>query len=104
MVIDRPAAVLRLEFDDQVSGTIPLSELRGACPCATCRAARQAGRSVVPTLGNEPSVSDAELVGAWGLGITWDDGHATGIYPFEALHEWVRTGRPAFTPDSGLGG
>jgi DUF971 family protein len=104
VVIDRPASVLRLEFDDRVTGTISLPELREACPCATCRAARQAGRPVVASLGATPSVRDAELVGAWGLGIAWDDGHATGIYPFSALHEWVRTGRPSFAPDSGLGG
>ena len=103
VTVDRPASRLTLAFDDGTGGSIDLGELRAACPCATCRAARQAGRAV-PGLGAEPSVRDAQLVGAWGLGITWDDGHATGIYPFESLHEWVRTGRPTFHPDSGLGG
>lgn len=104
VTVDRPESRLTLGFDDGVQGSIDLTELREACPCATCRAARQAGRPVVPALGGPPSVRDAELVGAWGLGIQWDDGHATGIYPFAALHEWLRTGRPSFTPDSGLGG
>lgn len=27
----------------------------------------------------------ASLVGAYGLRITWSDGHGTGIYPFERL-------------------
>jgi ATP-binding protein involved in chromosome partitioning len=27
----------------------------------------------------------AALVGAYGLRITWSDGHGTGIYPFERL-------------------
>ena len=104
VTVDRPESRLTLGFDDGVSGSIDLAKLREACPCATCRAARQAGRPVVAALGGTPSVRDAELVGAWGLGIAWDDGHATGIYPFAALHEWVRTGRPSFSPDSGLGG
>ena len=48
-------------------------------------------------------VADAQLIGAWGLGITWSDGHSTGIYPFSSLHDWIRAGHPVFTPDSGLG-
>jgi DUF971 family protein len=105
VTIDRPASELRLEFDDGVQGTITLLDLRTHCPCATCRAARQADRPVwVPRGGDNPSVRDAELVGAWGLGITWDDGHATGIYPFSSLHDWLVAGGPRFTPDSGLAG
>jgi DUF971 family protein len=26
---------------------------------------------------------DAKLVGAWGIGITWNDGPTTGIYSWE---------------------
>ena len=33
-----------------------------------------------PTSSRPLRVVDAELVGAWGLGITWNDGHSTGIY------------------------
>lgn len=106
ITIDREANELRLVFDDGVSGAINLVELRMACPCATCRAARQAGREPWPIGPNpEPlAVDAAQLVGAWGLGVTWNDGHATGIYPFSGLHGWVESGRPDLHPDSGLGG
>lgn len=104
ITVDRPAAELRVTYDDGVSGAIALEDLREHCPCATCRAARQQGR---PTWqrreGRPPMVSDAQLVGAWGLGIQWDDGHATGIYPFTSLHTWILDGRPSLNPDSGLG-
>lgn len=105
IAVDRPAMELRLRFDDGVAGTIGLVELRLHCPCATCRAARQAGRAAWPVGGADVQlgVRDAQLVGAWGLGITWDDGHATGIYPFESLHAWIVAGHPVLTPDSGLG-
>jgi DUF971 family protein len=105
ITVDRPAMQLRLTFDDGVTGAIGLTELRLNCPCATCRAARQAGRPAWPTLGGSAqlALSDAQLVGAWGLGITWDDGHSTGIYPFESLHAWIEAGHPVLTPDSGLG-
>jgi DUF971 family protein len=33
-------------------------------------------------------IEEAELVGAWGLSVTWNDGHATGIYPWDALRRW----------------
>lgn len=105
ITIDRPSMELRLQFDDGVAGTIGLVDLRLHCPCATCRAARQAGRAVWPTSGGDQTLelSGAQLVGAWGLGVAWSDGHATGIYPFAALHQWIVAGHPVFTPDSGLG-
>jgi len=105
ITIERATMELRLEFDDGLTGTIGLMELRLHCPCATCRAARQAGRAPWPISGGDQNLglTDASLVGAWGLGITWNDGHATGIYPFASLHDWIRLGRPGFTPDSGLG-
>lgn len=105
ITVDRDANELRLRFDDGAAGAINFVELRLACPCATCRSLRQQGREPWPDRPDPAplSVTDAELVGAWGLGVTWNDGHATGIYPFEALHTWVTTGEPRFTPDSGLG-
>jgi DUF971 family protein len=110
ITVDREEMELRLAFADGTRGSIGLVDLRLACPCAGCRAARQAGREPWPARpvpagehGPVLAVADAELVGAWGLSVTWDDGHATGIYPFDALHSWVVTGSPSFAPDSGLG-
>jgi len=106
ITVNREAGELQLAFDDGTAGSIPLLELRIACPCAGCRGDRQAGRApwtpsdARPT----PSVLDAQLVGAWGLSLQWDDGHSAGIYPFDALASWVRTGHPGFSPDSGLAG
>ncbi len=105
ITVDRPSMELRLTFDDGVSGSIGLVDLRLHCPCATCRVARQAGRPAWPVRSGEQvlELRDAQLVGAWGLGVVWNDGHATGIYPFSALHEWIRQGYPPLSPDSGLG-
>ncbi|MGB3412079.1 MAG: DUF971 domain-containing protein [Microthrixaceae bacterium] len=105
ITIDREAMTMQLTFDDGASGTIGLMELRLNCPCATCRAARQVGRDVWPPARGDQTLAlkDANLVGAWGLGVTWSDGHATGIYPFEDLHSWILDGQPSFNPDSGLG-
>lgn len=106
ITIDRPAGVVRVSFDTGEQGAIGLTELRLACPCASCRRAREYGHDswVARREGEAPSVRGAELVGAWGLSIVWDDGHSTGIYPFSSLAEWVRSGEVRARPDSGLPG
>jgi DUF971 family protein len=69
--------------------------LRAGCPCATCRGIRDQGEDVWPRPGNPVPlrIVDARLHGAWGLAITWNDGHATGIFPFELLRRWDEAGR-----------
>lgn len=106
ITIERERAVTITFVDGRVAA-FALADLRQACPCAGCRAARDAGRDPWPTA--DPSaapplaVRDASLSGAWGLSITWNDGHAAGIYPFEALRRWADDGEPLTRPDSGFG-
>lgn len=82
-----------------------LLSLRQSCPCATCRGLRDRGEQAWPRPGSPTPlrIDDAELHGAWGLAITWNDGHSTGIYPWESLRRW-HDGDAPFGPDSGLGG
>ena len=105
ITIDRDQGV-SLVFADGLTCSFELEELRIACPCAGCRGARDRGDIPWPTPRSpQPlTITDAELVGAWGLSITWNDGHATGIYPWESLRRWCEGGRPVYPPDSGLGG
>ena len=35
--------------------------------------------------------TSAELVGAWGMQIRWNDGHETGIYAWSMLRAWRAT-------------
>ena len=81
---------LTLVFGDGLECFYANDELRMACPCATCRGYRDQGEVVWPRPGapTPARIEDAQLVGAWGLGILWNDGHSTGIYPFESLREW----------------
>ena len=97
---------LRITWSDGRVSEFPVALLRRACPCATCRAAREeearrpAGR--LPVLGNPAAavdaavVSGAELVGAYALRLRWQDGHDTGIYDFDLL----RALDPAITCDA----
>jgi DUF971 family protein len=87
--IDRERSVT-ITFDDGVVCEFGLEQLRVACPCATCRSWRDRGETSWPRpgQGTDLRVEDAELVGAWGLSLTWNDGHSTGIYPWDALRDW----------------
>ena len=67
-----------------------LQELRANCPCAGCRSQRDRGEQAWPRPGSpaELRIDTAELMGNWGLGISWSDGHSTGIYPWDILRRW----------------
>ena len=78
---------LTLTWADGTTSEFGLEELRQQCPCAECRTRRDRDLPVWP-LPSSPQplrIVDAKLIGAWGLGITWNDGHATGIYSWALL-------------------
>lgn len=58
--------------------------LRGACPCAKCRAARIQGRIALVD-------ADVKLIAmnpmGYGLQMVFSDGHDRGIYPWSYLYE-----------------
>jgi prepilin-type processing-associated H-X9-DG protein len=89
ITVDRARGV-EIAFADGHVCRFELEELRLACPCAACRKLRDDDQAPWPTPRSPLplSIVDAELNGAWGLSITWNDGHATGIYPWEALRRW----------------
>ena len=91
--LDRQRA-LSIDWEAGGSTVIPLATLRAACPCAECRARRDATPKAgqgLPVIGGQADLSQqvtadsAELVGHYALRIRWKDGHDTGIYDFELL-------------------
>ena len=81
---------LTVTFTDGYVAGLDLMRLRLWCPCASCRSLGERGQTSSPRSGSPTplSITDAALHGAWGLVITWNDGHSTGIYPFEQLRLW----------------
>ncbi|HET8650234.1 MAG TPA: DUF971 domain-containing protein [Gemmatimonadales bacterium] len=78
---------LLIEWDDQGhQGFYPARELRLACPCAHC-VEEMSGQPLLDPATVPPDVRPVSLalVGAYGLRITWSDGHSTGIYTFHQL-------------------
>ncbi len=66
---------------------ISAARLRAACPCAPCKESRGAGRA---NFSGEAHLDRVALVGRYGLSCAWSDGHATGIFEWEALDEIAR--------------
>jgi len=77
---------LRVTYEDDVTAAFDLLTLREACPCATCRGRRDQGTEAYG--GSSISARSAQMHGNWGISITWSDGHATGIYPWDLLRRW----------------
>ena len=95
-----PAAVdlerergLTLVWDDELVSHFSLEELRVNCPCAECRGLRDRGETAWPRPASPQPLraEGAELVGAWGLSIRWNDGHSTGIYAWDVLRAWAES-------------
>jgi DUF971 family protein len=77
---------LHLRWPDGSEARFDLVDLRRNCPCAECRGLREQGHEVG---GDDPHATGADLVGAWGMSIRWDDGHETGIYAWSILRAWA---------------
>ncbi len=91
---------LTIVFGDGHTCFFANDDLRRNCPCATCRDLRSSGEVAWPREGAplEAKVLNAELVGHWGISFAWNDGHGTGIFPFDSLRTWCEE---AVSPDGG---
>lgn len=80
---------LRLVFDDSAQFSIPAELLRVESPSAEVQGHNPsekvtvAGKRAVRILG-------IEMVGNYAIRLTFDDGHSTGIYPWELLYRYGR--------------
>ena len=75
---------------------VTLREDARARPVAGCGiGVRRSGRA--RTSPTPLRIEDARLHGVWGLAITWNDGHDTGIFPFELLRSWHEGGHASGT-------
>lgn len=71
------------EGDEDVWGT---RELRLRCACARCQSEATGERLLDPsTVPEDLTVTDMALVGNYGLGVHFSDGHTTGIYRLRDL-------------------
>jgi DUF971 family protein len=76
------ARELSIAWADGTASSYPHEILRGYCPCATCQGHSGSIRFVA---GANLELRELEQVGNYALGLTWADGHSTGIYSFRFL-------------------
>jgi len=72
-------AELRVTWDDGAIASLPYRVLRANCRCATCRAGLSASDGA--TVG----VHEVALFGEYAVRLFFDDGHNTGLFPFDYL-------------------
>ena len=71
---------LVIDWSDGSTRRYDVNALRQACPCATCR-------SDPPAPDLEVTIAQMIPVGNYAYAIRFSDGHDTGIYTLELLHE-----------------
>ena len=76
---------LIIEWQDGRIDTIEATDLRVACPCASC------GSAPFPLPPPNPQtcrLTKVSMVGAYAINVVFaPDGHATGIYSYKILRE-----------------
>lgn len=89
---------LQISWSDGESHQYAFSQLRSACPCATCREKRKeeavpaaANSLALPVLSAEEArpltIEGMQPVGNYAYSIHFSDGHDTGIYTFTLLRQ-----------------
>lgn len=88
--------LLSILWDDGIEGAVKLANLRFYCPCAICVEDKEKkGDGYIPFYSDrELTIGEIKQIGSYAIGITWNDGHNTGIYNYEILR--------ALTTESGL--
>lgn len=75
---------MAITWSDGHASLFPNGYLRDNCPCAECR--RRRPGPLLPLHGSEaPQPVQITAVGQYALGMTWSDGHDSGIFRYETL-------------------
>lgn len=73
---------LHVDWSDGHQSSYDFAYLRGWCPCAGCQGHSAEHRYVH---AENSDLLQLAVVGNYALGITWGDGHDTGIYSYQHL-------------------
>lgn len=83
---------LGLEWMDHSKQVFDLRALRLACPCAAC-VDEWTGQVLLDSdaVPADVGIERVQSVGRYALGISWSDGHRSGIYTYKRLYEMQNT-------------
>ena len=86
ITLQQRARVLVVVFDDGLHAELPCELLRVYSPSAEVRG-HGPGQGVLQTGKEEVNISAIESVGNYAIKLVFDDGHHTGIYSWDYLHD-----------------
>jgi DUF971 family protein len=86
MVFDTHARVLRIAFEDGADGAISFETLRVESPSAEVQG-HGPGEKRTVTGKERVGIVEARPVGRYAVRIVFDDGHQTGLYTWDYLHD-----------------
>ena len=84
--LHQASRVLDVTFDDGASFSLPCEYLRVFSPSAEVRG-HGPGQEVLQTGKRDVNISAIEPVGVYAVKFVFSDGHDTGIYSWDYLHE-----------------
>ena len=91
LAASQPEQALTVEWSDGHASSYSYEGLRRACPCAECRGGHAAmAEPVDPVVFHLPGLMTHEIrelrpAGHYALQIVWADGHASGLWRWDAL-------------------
>ncbi len=95
--LHQTSRVLEVAFDDGNHFELSCEYLRVYSPSAEVKG-HGPGQAVLQTGKRDVNIVAVEPVGQYAVRLTFDDGHATGLYTWDYLHE-LGTNREAYWQD-----
>jgi len=86
ITLHQQSRTLEIAFDDGAHYTLPAEFLRVHSPSAEVRGHGK-GQETLQVGKRNVAISGIEPVGQYALQISFDDGHDTGLFSWEYLHE-----------------
>lgn len=83
---------ISLQWPDGENITISNKELRQSCECAMC-IDEMSGQKLLKSSDIKDDIAAKEVfpLGNYALSITWNDGHSSGIYPYDHIRKLIKT-------------
>jgi DUF971 family protein len=90
-IIEESDSELTIKWSDDSESRFTASQLRRACPCATC-VNEWTGQKILndESIPNDLTFSHTSIVGRYALNFHFSDGHNSGIFSFKYLREILR--------------
>jgi DUF971 family protein len=86
IVLHQKSRTLELAFDDGARFQLPFEFLRVMSPSAEVRG-HGPGQEVLQVGKRNVILQEVEPVGSYAIKLTFDDGHDSGLYTWEYLHQ-----------------